>query len=299
MKQNILLITALLISVSVFSQFNAELLNVVSGRERLYKVYSNLQQYRYEFNEDGLRGIVIVFPEKNETYILMPDKKFVQKTTCDGLMSRSNDPVQSYIWFKKKAVEKNAGIETINGINCHKNELFMNDQKIFISWHSDKYNFPIRIVNNMADNTYMELRNIEKWKVDPALFTIPDDYTEVDQRMRPVIPEPPPPDNWTTINENIPYEGEVNRGTKVKITIGQTKNHKVFLVNAGEGPAKVIHHLIREGSELPDNMQGPLEYRTKRLFKGENKTNTYSWKSGDEIIFEVYEGTMKIKVLPE
>ena len=298
-KRNIVLVSALLISVSSLCQFNAELLNVESGKERTYKVYSDLHQYRYEFNEDGMKGIVIVIPDSNKTYLLLPDEKFVHKTTCDGMVSRSNDPVQSYLWFKKNGEEKSSGTESINGIKCHKAELFMNDQKIFTAWFSGELNFPLRIVNEMADNTYIELRNIKDWKVDPAVFTIPEDYTEVDQRMQLIIPEPPPPDNWTTIDTSIPFSGEISRGTKLRVKIGETKNHKVFLANADEGPAKVIRHHIRNGSELPDNMQGPLEYRTKRLFKGENKTNTFSWMSGDEIIFEVYEGTMKIKVLPE
>jgi hypothetical protein len=82
-----------------YSQFSAQMTNVVQGNQREYKVYSNLDKYRYEFNEAGMKGIVIVAPKENKTYVLMPDRQYVHITSCDGRMSRMNDPWQSYVWI--------------------------------------------------------------------------------------------------------------------------------------------------------------------------------------------------------
>ena len=79
-------------------QFQANMTNVISGREMLYKVYSDLNHYRYEFDENGMKGVVIVLPDENKTFILMPEKKIAHKTKCDALISRMNDPVQSFFW---------------------------------------------------------------------------------------------------------------------------------------------------------------------------------------------------------
>ena len=280
-------------------QFQANMTNTVSGREMQYRVYSDLNHYRYEFDEDGMKGVVIVLPDENKTFILMPDKKFVHKTTCDALMSRMNDPVQSYLWFKKNGTEKAAGVEKVNGESCQKSEIYYQDHKVFTVWYSDKLHFPVKIINHTAENTGMQLNNISKWKVDAKLFSVPDDYVEVDEQMRPVIPEPPPPEKWTMIEGTIPYEGNLSRGTKLKFPVNSDVYHKVELKNNTQEMAKLIIHIFRNGKELSDDEQGPVSYRSKRLHPGESKTNTYAWKSGDTVVFEDYEGTISVKVYLE
>ncbi|UCH14217.1 MAG: hypothetical protein JSV22_14100, partial [Bacteroidales bacterium] len=66
-----------------------------------------------------------------------------------------------------------------------------------------------------------------------------------------------------------------------------------------ESPAKIVRHLIRNGQELPDDEQGPLEYRSTRLFTGDKKTYTFDWKEGDEVILKIHEGSMNIEAFPE
>ncbi|MDX2444636.1 MAG: DUF4412 domain-containing protein, partial [Bacteroidales bacterium] len=180
------------------SQFQAKMNNSMSGKERIYTVYSDLNQYRYDFEEDGMKGIVIVHPAANQTAILVPVKKFVHKTNCDGMMSRMNDPVQSYEVYKKHGEEKIIGEETINGYECIAKEMYQGDTKVFSAWYSEKLNFPVKIVAQYAENTFMELKDIKKWKSEPSFFEIPEDYTEVDEQMRPIIPEPLPPETWET-----------------------------------------------------------------------------------------------------
>ena len=299
MKKTKIIFLISLIPYMANCQFQANMTNIISGREMQYKIYSDLNHYRYEFDEDGVKGVVIVLPDENKTFILMPDKKFVHKTTCDALMSRMNDPVQSYLWFKKNGTENAAGVESIDGISCRKSEVYMQDQKIFTVWYSDKLQFPIKIVNHTAEDTRMQLNNISNWKTDTKLFNVPDDYIEVDEHMKPVIPEPPPPEKWTAIEGTVPNEGDFSRGTRIKIPVTSDVYHKVEFKNNTQDMAKVVWIIFRNGKELSDDEQGPVSYRTKRLHPGESKTNTYAWKPGDNVIFEVYEGTMTIKVYLE
>ncbi len=275
------------------------MLNVVNGKEQDYDVYSELKQYRYEFVESDMKGIVIVNPDANQTFILFPENKLVHKTTCDGIMSRMNDPVQSYMWYKKYGEEKPVGDEELGGYKSKINDLYQGNTKVFTVWYSEELNFPLKILSHFAENTYMELKDIESWKPEASYFVIPEDYTEVDERMRPVIPEPPEPESWDIQEASVPFKGTISRGTKLKIKVEKTVYHKLLISNDSEDPAKVVRHLIRNGQELPDNEQGPLKYRSVRLYSGEKKTYTFDWEEGDIVILEIHEGKMNVQVFPE
>ncbi|MDF1559865.1 MAG: hypothetical protein P1P83_06625 [Bacteroidales bacterium] len=275
------------------------MVNTVNGTERVYELQSDGQKYRYDFEESGMRGIVIVDPVKGKTAILMPDEKYVHFTPTTSRTSLMNDPYQSFIYSKKNFEEKPAGTESVSGYECSITEFHDSDRKVITAWHSDELGFLLKMVNNVSENTFMEVRDIIPGEIDKELFVIPEDYTEVDERMRPVIPEPPPPDSWNTIDSSLPIAGEFKRGDRIMFTVPENKNYKLNLVNQSDDPAKIIWTGMRDGQELPGNEQGPLSYRTKRLHGGESSSYTYRWTSRDKIIIQVYEGVINIELAAE
>jgi len=281
------------------STFSATMINTVNGTERVYKLQSDGQKYRYDFEESGMRGIVIVDPVKGKTAILMPDEKYVHFTPITSRTSLMNDPYQSFLHTKRKFEEKPAGTESVSGFQCLKTEIYDSDKRIITAWYSDELGFLLKMINNVSENTFMEVRDIIPGEIDKELFVIPEDYTEVDERMRPVIPEPPPPDSWNTIDSSLPIAGEFRRGDQIMFTVPENKNYKLNLVNKTDDPAKIIWTGMRDGQELPGNEQGPLSYRTKRLHGGESSSYTYSWTSSDKIIIQVYEGVINIELAVE
>lgn len=96
----------------------------LNNEARIYTVYSDLHQYRYEFVENGEKGVVIVKPEVNQTFILMPAKMNFIKTTCDDFNSLLNDPVQASLHFKESQKEKLVGNEQMKGCNYKQKEQF-------------------------------------------------------------------------------------------------------------------------------------------------------------------------------
>lgn len=296
---NIILIVMLPLAAQGQIHFSAEMSNVRRGNKIVYMVQSNGSLYRYDFEEGGMKGCVIVNPAKQLTAILMIDKKFVHYTETSSTTSRSNDPVQALMTIRDRYTEKNSEKVQIEGYNCDKSELYADDQKIFTLWFSDELNFPLRIENHMGSDTYIELSGIKKMKIDPSVFEVPEDYTEVDERMRPIIPEPPPPESWNSIELNIPIKADYKRGDHISFNIPESTNYKVILKNNTDNPSKVIRISMRDGKELANDEQGPLSYRTKRLHGRESSTNTYSWTAGDKKIFKVYEGVMYIEIVPE
>jgi hypothetical protein len=295
-----MLLLAIVYSGSIsMAQFTATMKNVVSGQERIYQVYNDGENYRYEFTEDGMNGVVIVKPSENKTSILVPEKKHVHHTTCDDVMSRMNDPVQAVNWFKNAGEVKNEGQEKMGKYQCTRQVVYQGEMKVFTVWNADELNFPVKIINHFDARTHMELVDINKWKVDQSFFQVPEDYTEVDKRMHPIIPEPPPPNEWITRILDIPGNRICKRGEKIRLDITTSTNYRLTAINTLESPAKFIRSVWKDEAELPDDQQGTLKYRTNRIFNGEKFSNVYYWKEGERIIIDVHEGELQLEVESE
>ena len=279
-----------------FSQFKASMDYVKTGNKEAYTVYSDKTQYRYEFTQNNEKMIIIVKPQINKTLILLPAKKFYIQQDCDGMMSRQNDPVQAYAMMKANYTEKDAGKENVEGFACNKKEIYAGNDKIITARYSESLNFPVKMVNHLYENTYMNLKDIQNWKPDPDFFVVPTDYTEVDDRMRPVIPEPPAPEKWETKTVQLPFHGNISRGILLKFSIGKEAHYKMIAENKMNKPAKIIWYSFREGKELPEKIQGPEKNRTLRLYPGEKVPDTFIWKEGQEIHIKVLEGTMHLDI---
>lgn len=190
-NQLILISILCCLSIHTLGQFQANMHFILSGIEKDFKVFSDQDRYRYEFNEDGQEGVVIVLNGSNEVFVLMPQQKMAIKTISSSQMSMANDPVKLYEYqVGAGGKEKNVGHEMINGYDCNKKELYgESDQLLYTMWYSEKYNFPIKIVSHMdvAGTTNMEISDIEDWTPADSYFKIPEGYMVMDQQT--MMPE--------------------------------------------------------------------------------------------------------------
>ena len=179
------LIIFLFISYLGTSQFKAKMVFNTLSKERYFTIYSSENGYRYEFNENGQEGIIIVKKDSKELIILMPQQKMAMKSAAESPMSMGNDPLKSFEFYKQTENLTEVGKETINGVSCIKSILYNKEnptQKMFTLWFSEKYNFPIKIVNHIdgIENSGMELKDIEPWTPNETSFIIPKDYQIID-----------------------------------------------------------------------------------------------------------------------
>ena len=187
------------VSLSIFplsAQFKAKMVFNSMGHTRSFKVFSADEGYRYEFNENGQEGVVIVKKVSPEIIILMPQQKMAMKGSSNSTMSMANDPVSAYQYYEKDGTVKEIGPETINGVKCTKSELWnitgdeygQVTQLMFTVWTSDKYKFPMKIINHIdgSNGSVMELKDIEPWTPDAKSFSIPDGYQVMEM---PEMPE--------------------------------------------------------------------------------------------------------------
>jgi hypothetical protein len=145
----------------------------------------------------------------------------------------------------------------------------------------------------------MELVDIKNWEVDNSYFEVPDGYIEVDDEMRPIIPEPPAPETWFSKSVAMPFSDKLKRGEKISMDIPATGHYKIKVMNEGDTPTKYTYHLYRDGEKLSWEIAGNDERRTHRFYMGEKKTFTYAWEEGWQLIVEVYEGEVLMQVYPE
>lgn len=297
--RTLLSVFMIFISLNMFGQFTAKLTNSVRGTSRVFNVHSDLNNYRYDFVESGMEGIVIAFPEENKMWLLLPEEKYIYKTTSDDFAMAANDPVAGIKMYTAYGEVKKTGTEKVAGYDCEVSEYYQGETKIFTAWHATELNFIIKATNHMAEDSFMELTEIKKWKVDPSMFKEPEGFTEVDERMRPVVPEPEPPSEWTIVKRDIPVNEAFSRGTKLQFVVNYDKYTKVKLNNNTESPSKIIFYQSADGNPLSEDLIGPVDYRTHRLFPDEHKTLTWNLKNGQELTIEIHEGEMHIEAAPE
>jgi len=194
MMKNLKMILAiqlmLFMVLNLNGQFKAKMVFNTMGQARTFTVFSADEGYRYEFNEAGQAGAIIVKKGSSEVIILMPQQKMAMKSSPENPMSMGNDPVSAYEYYKKDGTVKEIGSETINGIKCTKSELWnikgdeygQVTQKMFTIWTSDKYQFPVKMINHIdgSQGSGMELKDIETWTPDATSFSIPDGYQVMD-----------------------------------------------------------------------------------------------------------------------
>lgn len=186
----IVLILTVLSSAS-FAQFKGKMVFNNMDKERSFDVYYSDLGYRYEFDEEGQKGVVLVKSGSREVVILMPQQKMAMKTPSDNPMSMVNDPLQAYNHYKDSGIFKDDGEEYVNGILCQKSILYNKDnpsQKMFTIWYSEEYKFPMKIINHIdgSEDSGMEMKDVEPWVPESGKFEIPSDYQLMDmQGMMP------------------------------------------------------------------------------------------------------------------
>lgn len=295
MKKHALIFVLIMCGYSFcHAQFTSELTDVKHGERRSYLVKSDGKKYRYDMEEDGLNVVMIVDPSSERTALLFPEKKQVQYIDFMSLVSE--DPFQSFKYWEKKLSEKEVGTEKIWGFETVKKELYDGDQKVFTAWYSNELQFVLKMKNHLVENFYMEMTNIEQRKPDSTLFVVPDDYVEVDKQMRPVIPEPPPPESWKAIEATLPINGDFVRGDRITFKVPVGERYRIVLNNKTSEPAKIIRTVMEDGVELPKEKIGPISFRTSRLHQDESSSILYIGRAGDDVILEIHEGKLHIEI---
>jgi len=182
MKKLILLASVSLFVLPISGQFKAKMYFTSMGQDHVFTVYSADAGYRYEFDERGQAGVIIAKKGSSDIIIIMPQQKMAMKSSTTDKMSMGNDPVAAYRYYQDKGVMKVEGQETVNGVPCTRSGLWNKDspnQKMFTVWTSEKYDFPLKMINYIdgsPNGSVMEIKDIEPWTPAADSYDIPKGY---------------------------------------------------------------------------------------------------------------------------
>jgi hypothetical protein len=178
-KTAFLLGVMFLTSSTCFAQFTADMLNTENGVTKTSKLSVLDPYYRMDMEENGENIFVIVDQETKVTRVFRPAEKMYMEMGSSGIMSQMNDVFQSINNLKETSEPTLAGTETINGYECEKYNVIRDGKTILTYWQSPSIKFPLKVINQMGDETTMELKNIKEGDVDKSLFQIPDGYQKM------------------------------------------------------------------------------------------------------------------------
>jgi len=169
------------LSMNSFAQFTGDMVFKADGQERQFKVYSAEAGYRYDFDESGSKGAIIVEAGSKDVIVLMPDQKMAMRNPAGSAMSMNSDPLQAFEKYEDEGTLKEEGEETINGILCTKSTLWSKKnpgQKMYTIWVSEEYKFPMKMIDHTegSEGSGMEMKNVEHWTPDKSKFEIPRGY---------------------------------------------------------------------------------------------------------------------------
>ena len=157
MKRQLFLLALFFVVAPGYGQFQAIMKNAYSGDEKTYKVWSDGENYRYEFNENGETRIMILRPPENKAYLLMPENKNFITLACDDWFTLMNDPVQGSLHFadQEDVIEKMEGHEELSGYNCVKTAyyaIYKSGEEVLtnVVWFSEDLNFPVRVSHEVC-----------------------------------------------------------------------------------------------------------------------------------------------------
>jgi len=105
--------------------------------------------------------------------------------------------------------------------------------------------------------------------------------------------------SWTVVNKDLPLDESFEAGSRVVMVIDYENHTTVDYINESASAVTVVFNVSNEGTPLPDDKIGPVQYRTKTLDPGETVQMTFAWEKGHEVSFEISGGALHLRAGPK
>ncbi|MDH4158388.1 MAG: DUF4412 domain-containing protein, partial [candidate division Zixibacteria bacterium] len=183
------------------------------------------------------------------------------------------------------------GSETVSGYECDKSTVSMQGQDIMTQWVAGKLQFPLKIVNLVEKDMFVELSNIQETAVDDGLFALQSGYTKWIHPSKRPIPMP----EWAKdlTSQPIlapPFEKKMSAGDIARIKVQPSKSVWLRAVPIGEtdAMAKAIPFLAGIPVKNPDMISN---FAQRGVICTRNHETT---READEIVVHVEEGSCTV-----
>ena len=270
------LVSVALSTTAMAAAFTAEMIEVRSNKTQRSKLYLQDNLYRMDYKEDGNHVAIIVNRNTGKTHLVNLPEKIFQVINNDDLLSLMNNPFESHAHMLKKFAAITVGTEKIQDIMCSKQEIRSDGKVVLTAWISLKYNFPVKIINNLNNYT-ATLTKIVNGQVDNSLFHVPSGFTEkVDAKPKKTAPKKKPA--ITGIEKaKAPAGKRLGPGGKIIVKVNPEKHITLILISESTDAADIFVNASNNGKPVTtDFLKNNINIKKmldKKEYVFENKLN--------------------------
>jgi len=276
---------------SMAGEFSADMIQGKQGKTTENKIYVKEDLYRIDATEDGQDIIIIVDQKKGITRVLVPDKKIFLEIENKNPRSMMNNPIQALRFTAERYSIQPVGSETVDGYDCEKKHVSGQGQDLVTSWESKKLGFPIKIINHLSNDMFVELKNIQEDSVQDNLLQTPEGFKKVEK-----MPEPIP--DWTkdiasSPVKEPPFEVTLKTEEILRIKIVPGHSIKVHARNTSDMSGSYTSVAFKGGKPLTDPSKSTFGVPAKA--GGPTTTHKQTPQEADQIVVRVKTGEFIIK----
>jgi len=264
------------------AEFSATIRMVQQDQALEGVIYVKDSLYRIDMQGGGPEMYIVVDQVADSTTMVSVSEKKYMRISTDHPQSLRSDPFQT---FRAAAVigatRSYQGGDELNGFQCDIYVLLKKSESVMKAWIVKELGFPIKITNERASGTYVELVNIKEAPQDAALFSVPDGFTLRERKVREAAPTGP----------------TIAAGNKLRLPVEPNQSLRLTLVNMSDSVGEAVVTLFRESSPLPESKVGTVGARTFRMTtKGERAEQMWQ-VDADEILISVVKGDLAVDVI--
>jgi outer membrane lipoprotein-sorting protein len=282
---------------SLAVSFSADMVTVKNGKTETGKFYLLNQYYRLDVLEDGKPMVVIADREKNIHRILNMEEKIFFEISSDDFGVLSNDPFKASEYMVSKYGSKIEGTEKINGINCERQAVIVQNTKIHSRWFSDKLKFPLKLVSyDGGKASYVtELKTIRKARLKNDLFAPPAGFKQVEEpgaatkrkREKQEKQEAALPGLTKGKTDQVPCYVKIAGGGGLRVPIDTDRNAYLDIIN--EAKTESVYTVLKYRDGKPIDAYEPR--RSTLEGKGRHKNwdfnDEFARKTGSSLVDEI------------
>ena len=280
-----LLVIVVLIAGSVITagaaEFSATIRMVQQDQALEGVIYVKDSLYRIDMQGGGPEMYIVVDQVADSTTMVAVSEKKYMRISTDHPQSLRSDPFQTFRAASViGATRSYQGIEELNGYECDIYMLLKKNEPVMKALIVKELGFPIKIANERAAGTFVELVDIKKASQDESLFAVPDGFTMRERKARQEAPTGP----------------TISAGNKLRLPVEPDQSVRLTLVNMGDSAGEAVVTLFYEGQPLAEAKVGTTGARTFRMTtRGERAEQMWQVRA-DEILISVVKGDLAVDV---
>lgn len=158
--------------------FSADMFINMEGKITTGKFYLSDHLYRFDTTGDGQAQSMIVDRKTGKVWLLNINEKAYAISSTEDFGVHFLNPFEAHFWMTAKYKITDRGKEKVGELLCEKKELMEGELLVQTAWISEKYRFPLKLINYDKNKQHMllELRNIKEEKINPEIFEVPSDF---------------------------------------------------------------------------------------------------------------------------